>query len=91
VAAQVLQKLGAELIRVRQKVIELLGGPSGVEATAVPAPNPEAMPLCPKCGVPLSESVAFRVLDVPPAGEGEARAVALAFCRRCGTSLGTVA
>jgi ATP-dependent Clp protease ATP-binding subunit ClpC len=91
VAAQVLQRLGADLTRVRRRVIELLGGPAGVEATAVPAPNPEAMPCCPKCGASLSENIAFRVLDVPPADQGDARAGAFAFCRSCGTALGMLA
>jgi ATP-dependent Clp protease ATP-binding subunit ClpC len=92
VAAQVLQKLGADLNRVRQKVIEMLAGSAGGEATAVMAPpDPEAMPLCPKCGASLAETASFRVLDIPPADQGEARATAFAFCRRCGTWLGTLA
>jgi ATP-dependent Clp protease ATP-binding subunit ClpC len=43
VAAQVLVKLGADLSRVRQQVIQLLSGYSGKEATAG-APNPENQP-----------------------------------------------
>jgi ATP-dependent Clp protease ATP-binding subunit ClpC len=91
VAAQVLEELGAELNRVRQEVIQLVAGGVELEATAAPAPDPEAMPLCPRCRRSLAETAAYRVLDVPPLGEGEPRAVTFAFCRRCGTWLGTLA
>jgi ATP-dependent Clp protease ATP-binding subunit ClpC len=98
VAAQVLQKLGADLNRARQKVVEMLAGhvhqseePEGVRVDPEPVPDPQAMPLCPKCGASLAETAAHRVLDVPAADGGDARSVTFAFCRRCGTWLGTLA
>jgi len=106
VAAQVLQKLGAELKRVRQKVTELLAGyihqpEEEAESAALHGRSfgeavgeqvdPEAGPYCPRCRARLEESAAYRVLDVPSAAEGEARAVTFAFCTRCGTWLGTLA
>jgi ATP-dependent Clp protease ATP-binding subunit ClpC len=91
VAAQVLEELGADLNRVRQEVIQLVAGGVELEATAAPAPDPEAMPLCPRCRRSLAETAAYRVLDIAPLGEGEPRAVTFAFCRHCGTWLGTLA
>jgi ATP-dependent Clp protease ATP-binding subunit ClpC len=92
VAAQVLQKLGADLERVRQQVIQQLAGYAGG-----PEPAPVSLeasgdpPNCPRCGTALAGSAAYRVIDVPPhEGEGEPRAVAFAFCRKCGTWLGAL-
>ena len=94
VGAQVLQKMGADLNGVRVAVVELLSGykeePSGTPER-VPAPGPEAWPLCPRCRASLEQVASYRVLDIrPPGGEGEARAVPFAFCGRCGTWLGTI-
>jgi ATP-dependent Clp protease ATP-binding subunit ClpC len=88
VGAQVLVRRGASLERVRVEVASLLEG-------YVPEKEPESEaaheePLCPRCRAPLGESATFRTLDVSSVEE-EVRAVAFAFCRRCGTWLGTLA
>jgi ATP-dependent Clp protease ATP-binding subunit ClpC len=97
VAAQVLEKLGASLDRVREKVLDILGGEeqsaeaaSGREARGKGL-DPESGPYCPRCRARLEESASYRVLDVPAASEGDRRAMTFAYCRRCGTWLGTVA
>jgi ATP-dependent Clp protease ATP-binding subunit ClpC len=102
VAAQVLQKLGAELSKVRQQVVQLLSGFPGSLSTSVLGDRPQATwqhpeeerakaPLCPRCRNPVEETIAYGVLDVrTPEGE-EGRDVQFAFCRRCGTWLGTIA
>jgi len=85
VAAQVLQKLGLDLKRVREQVIQVLAGGGG-EVSEEPADPP----LCPRCQAPLKETIAYGVLDVrTPEGE-EGRAVQFVFCQRCGTWLGTI-
>jgi ATP-dependent Clp protease ATP-binding subunit ClpC len=88
VGAQVLARRGASLERVRAEVASLLEGYVPEEEPAVPE-RAHVEPLCPRCRAPLAESAASRTLDIPV--EGEARSVTFAFCRRCGTSLGTLA
>ena len=105
VAAQVLVKMGATLPNVRSEVLKLLkgyaGAGPGIEAGPLRAQelgqelagggDPNAWPVCPRCRKPLEESVGYRLLQVPlAAGEGETRSVAFAFCRNCGTGLGTL-
>jgi ATP-dependent Clp protease ATP-binding subunit ClpC len=93
VAAQVLVKQGATLDAVRSAVLKLLEGYEGqvAQPEAVPATEPKQWPVCPRCRLPLAETVGYRVMDIPRAsGEGESRAVAFAFCQRCGTWLGTL-
>jgi len=103
VAAQVLVKMGATLGTVRSEVLKLLQGYVGAEAVQVagggqveamgspPSVEPRTWPLCPRCRRPLEETVGYRVLDVTAADEeGDTRAVAFAFCQRCGTWLGTL-
>ena len=92
VAAQVLQKLGADLNRVRHEVIQLLRGYPQPEATMTKGEEqPEEGPYCPRCRAKLADKAAYRVIDVR-AHEGEGtRAVTFAFCTGCGTWLGTVA
>jgi ATP-dependent Clp protease ATP-binding subunit ClpC len=93
VAAQVLDELGADLSRLRQEVIHLLSGevegvPEGVtDSASESAPQPR----CPRCRRLLTETAAYRFLEVAPEEEGEPRTVTVMYCRRCGTSLGTVA
>jgi ATP-dependent Clp protease ATP-binding subunit ClpC len=102
VAAQVLQKLGAELSAVRQQVVQLLGAPGAPEGTwgfeterepiRFGARQGEASdaPLCPHCRAQLKVTAAYRVLDVP-GHEGESsRSVSYVLCQRCGTWLGTI-
>lgn len=93
VAAQVLVKMGADLSRVRQQVIELMEENAG----SVPGPEGEARaaprrpgPLCSWCRSELSESARFRTIEVPPdetdAEAGPLRTTVL-YCSRCGTVL----
>jgi ATP-dependent Clp protease ATP-binding subunit ClpC len=102
VAAQVLQKLGADLNRVRQAVVQLLEGWSDVaessggehvgayvEVTTSPTEaTGENAPLCPNCFAPLDETLAVRKLE--RTGEGESVSVGFAYCTRCGVALGPV-
>jgi ATP-dependent Clp protease ATP-binding subunit ClpC len=94
VGAQVLVKRGATLDRVRQGVLALVAASEsegrGV-AEQVPEPVVHDQPRCPTCRAWLSETAAYRVLEVPAAAGGETRAVTFAFCRSCGTWLGTLA
>jgi hypothetical protein len=91
----VLRKRGATLDGVRAEVVSLLSGELGGSREAASTPPGERAwhdePRCPRCRTRLSETALYRVLDVAPAGEGEVRAVTFAFCRSCGTWLGTLA
>ena len=100
VAAQVLQKLGADLNRVRQTVVQLLPGytaeteAAGGEAVGVftEAISPTAEPLgddaptCPNCFGALDETLAVRVLETTV--EDEPLFVKIVYCSRCGVALG---
>ena len=102
VPAEVLQKLGADLDRVRATVIELLPGSSesagrsprrrrGRRTEAVPTASPvspEDFPTCPSCSAPLAETMAVKVLELT-VDEQPAQAK-VAYCSRCGTALGTI-
>jgi ATP-dependent Clp protease ATP-binding subunit ClpA len=142
VAAQVLEKLGANLDRVRQQVIELLAGYAGpalVERWGLSDEDIDLLqdlaegasrkkiaeklglsrdelrsridgvlgklrsrsgggqleethqtPRCPRCRRELGDTGAVVTLDLPVQGSDETRAVSFAFCRHCGTWLGTV-
>jgi ATP-dependent Clp protease ATP-binding subunit ClpA len=90
VAAQVLQKLGAELTNVRAGVLRLLTGSPEIDEASWAEVRGDP-PLCPRCRASLSETAVHRIIDVAPHEEsGEARAVSFAYCRRCGTWLGTL-
>jgi ATP-dependent Clp protease ATP-binding subunit ClpC len=95
VGAQVLRSRGASLEAVRVEVSTLLTGyqEEGVAGPPEPPdPTVHEEPLCPRCRGRLRETGAYRVLDLPAAGgAGEGRALTFAFCRTCGTWLGTVA
>jgi ATP-dependent Clp protease ATP-binding subunit ClpC len=100
VAAQVLQKLGADLNRVRQTVVQLLSEHTAETATAVgeglgvfteggsPTLEPlgDDAPTCPNCFGALDETLAVRVLETT--AEGEDLSVKIAYCSRCGVALG---
>ena len=102
VAAQVLKKLGADLNRVRQTVVQLLSGyvevagSSGAEAvgdfTEGVSPTPEPLgddaPTCPNCFGALDETLAVRVMETT--AEGEPLSVRIAYCSRCGVALGAL-
>ncbi len=84
VAAQVLEKLGADLERVRESVNQLLSG-MGIVPEPEVAP-PEEFPICPICSAPLAATLMIRTIDVR---EGEEIAqVRVAHCGRCGSALG---
>ena len=99
VAAQVLQKLGADLDRVRQTVIQVLSGfGAGSEGPRVhieaeiaeitPEPPGDDAPLCPNCFAALDQTLSVKVLETT--AEGEPLSVRVAYCTRCGVALGTV-
>jgi ATP-dependent Clp protease ATP-binding subunit ClpC len=102
VAAQVLQKLGADLARVREAVVELIPGSSESagqsprrrrgrrifeEEATVPPVSAEDFPTCPSCSAPLAETMTVKVLEVTI--DEQAAQVKVAYCSRCGTALGT--
>ena len=89
VGAQVLVRMGADLSRVRQQVLELLAAGPGT------APGPsggkeQRGPLCSWCRSELSGSARFKTIDVPSdeteAAEGPRQATVF-YCSRCGTVL----
>jgi ATP-dependent Clp protease ATP-binding subunit ClpC len=105
VAAQVLEKNGVTMERMRQAVIELLGyagsqaaAAGGTAETAalmsevVPTSSPvsaESFPTCPNCRSPLADTLAVRTLDLKVGDEQTM--VKMTYCSRCGTALGTIA
>jgi ATP-dependent Clp protease ATP-binding subunit ClpC len=105
VAAQVLQKLGADLNRVRQTVIQLLSGYTGGVATAsgetAAAVGSFHEAVADEATVPeqdhpvcpscfASVEEHARVRRLPIDGD-ESRSVAVLYCGRCGVTLGVVA
>jgi ATP-dependent Clp protease ATP-binding subunit ClpC len=103
VAAQVLQKRGADLARVRETVVELLPGSSEsagrsprrrrgrriFEETPTGSPvSSEDFPTCSSCSAPLAETMAVKVFDLR-VDEQPAHAK-VAYCSRCGAALGTI-
>jgi ATP-dependent Clp protease ATP-binding subunit ClpC len=101
-AAQVLQKRGADLKRVRQTVIQLVSGYEGGVAEPVRSASrhaseptseavsgsPEDFPTCPSCFAPLAETLTARMLDVNV--DEESAQVKIAYCGRCGAALGPI-
>jgi ATP-dependent Clp protease ATP-binding subunit ClpC len=95
VAAQVLQKLGADLHGVRQTVIRFL---SGYPATSEEIPmtgwtpasgttgwTPASGPSCPWCSRPLEGSLAYRTMvAAPDDDEGDPISLFLLYCKGCG-------
>jgi len=100
VAAQVLQKLGADLNRVRQTVIQLLSGYTGSEGAKglwleegfAEAGARVLTPVCPVCHSPVgSDDALYRTVTAPAAGgEAEPIEVTLVLCSRCGCTLGVL-
>jgi ATP-dependent Clp protease ATP-binding subunit ClpC len=103
VAAQVLQKLGADLARVREAVVELLPGSSESagrsprrrrgrrifeEERTVSPTSAEDFPTCPSCSAPLAETMTVKVLELTV--DEQPAQVKVAYCSRCGTALGTI-
>ena len=105
VAAQVLQKLGADLDRVRQTVIQLLSGAAGTEVRKVEGGAEMEVELATETApvaVPSAQDApmcpnCFAALDetlavktVETTSEGEQVSVKIAYCNRCGVALGAV-
>jgi len=93
VAAQVLQQLGADLDRVRQAVIRLLGergqGPSGgPHEEEVEGEGGLAGPRCPRCNADLAVFATYRSITVPDEEDSAGRKVTFVFCRSCSYTLG---
>jgi ATP-dependent Clp protease ATP-binding subunit ClpA len=102
VAAQVLEKLGADLDRVRRTVIELLPGSSESagrsprrrrgrripEVMPTDSPAPEDFPTCTSCSAPLAETMTVKVLELTV--DEQPTQVKVAYCSRCGTAIGTI-
>jgi ATP-dependent Clp protease ATP-binding subunit ClpC len=92
VAAQVLQKLGGDLNRVRQAVIRGLGekgqGPSAGLQQEREAEGALPGPRCPRCDADLAVFATYRTITVPDEEESGGRKAALVFCRRCSYTLG---
>ena len=101
VAAMVLAKLGADLSRVREQVIQLLAAEAGTDPqTVTERRSPRAqlagaypvaaedMPACPTCRAPLAETAVTRVLDVALPEGGTTHQVAVVYCGQCGCALG---
>jgi ATP-dependent Clp protease ATP-binding subunit ClpC len=101
VAAQVLQKLGADLDRVRQTVIQLVSGytvgtfagTKPVEETTRPVEETtREVPLCPTCSRPLERTLRYRSVTAAPdddESEGAPLTIRVAFCSSCGRAIGT--
>jgi ATP-dependent Clp protease ATP-binding subunit ClpC len=93
VAAQVLQKLGADLKRVRQTVIQLLSGYAVEEMPTTgwtPASEPKGWtpasgPSCPRCSLPLEGSLGYRTMvAAPDDDDGDPISLFLLYCKGCG-------
>jgi ATP-dependent Clp protease ATP-binding subunit ClpC len=92
VAAQVLQKLGGDLNRVRQAVIRLLGekgqGPTAGLHEEVEGEGGLPAPRCPRCSADLAVFATYRTITVPNEEESAGRKAAFVFCRSCSYTLG---
>jgi ATP-dependent Clp protease ATP-binding subunit ClpC len=87
VAAQVLQKLGADLNRVRQTVIQLLSGYTAGTTEDIPEEKwtSPSGPTCPRCSLPLEGALAYRTLLASPVEEeGEPISLLVLYCKSCG-------
>ena len=94
VAARVLQKLGADLNRVRQTVIQLLSGYPVVEeipttgwtpASVTKGWTPASGPTCPWCSMPLEGALAYRnMVAAADDDEGDPISLFLLYCKGCG-------
>ena len=101
VAAQVLERFGANLDQVRHTVIELLSGYAGAQSAAVGSgsveeveavlawsASAESSPSCPTCRSSLAETLAATMIELKVGDEPTM--VKMAYCNRCGTALGTI-
>jgi ATP-dependent Clp protease ATP-binding subunit ClpC len=87
VGAEVLLKLGADLGRVRQIVIQFLSGYTVEKGEELPTEGstPPPGPTCPWCSLPLEGSLAYRTLLADPADEeGDPISLFALYCKSCG-------
>ena len=96
VAAQVLEKLDADLNRVRQTVIQLLSGYPVVPIEDIPMTGwtavsetkgwtPDSGPTCPWCTKPLEGALAYRTMVAAPDEDGaDPISLFLLYCKNCG-------
>ena len=86
VAAQVLQKLGADLNSVRQTVIQLLSGYPVSASEETPTKwAPASGPTCPWCTMPLEGALAYRsMVAAPDDAEEDPISLFLLYCKGCG-------
>jgi ATP-dependent Clp protease ATP-binding subunit ClpC len=84
VGAQVLTHLGANLDRVRERVVELLGG-SAAWAESRPAEGPvPGFPRCLTCSGDLTALGRHKVVGLPSTQGDDIRSFLVVFCGRCG-------
>jgi ATP-dependent Clp protease ATP-binding subunit ClpC len=93
VGAQVLEKLGADLDRVHQTVIQLLSGYAvgTFQTPTAPEETTQSGPRCPSCSRPLERTLGYRSLAAQPAGddeEGDPLPIRVAYCTGCGCTIG---
>ncbi len=83
--AQVLTQLGANLDRVRERVVELLGG-SGASAETRPAEGGAVpgFPRCLTCSGDLTALGRHKVVGLPSTQGDDIRSFLVVFCGRCG-------
>jgi ATP-dependent Clp protease ATP-binding subunit ClpA len=91
VGSQVLVNLGADLGRVRQRVMEVMSGYSGNVGAGDRALLERAnlSPLCPQCRADLVEAARFRRITVAPGPTGdheEPISMDVVYCSGCGTT-----
>ena len=87
VAAQVLVELGADLPRVRERVVEVLSGGDVVNDEPAPPPEP---PLCHWCRAPLAQMTGYRVVEAAGPEGSEAVRIVVAYCQQCDRAVGVV-
>jgi ATP-dependent Clp protease ATP-binding subunit ClpC len=89
VGAQVLQKLGADLNRVQQQVIQILSGYEGPVETISLEPGG---PTCQRCGADVAAEGRVRRVELPYDEEDEnrRRPMLVAYCRMCGGTFGVL-
>jgi ATP-dependent Clp protease ATP-binding subunit ClpA len=101
VAATVLVRLGADLGRVRQQVLQVMSGRSGTsafpavqtidvagEAAVGERASVRTEPRCPRCGVSVSESARFRTIAVRSDTQDlDQMSMDVVYCVRCGSTL----
>jgi ATP-dependent Clp protease ATP-binding subunit ClpC len=101
IGAQVLDGLGADAARTRQRVVNVLRASSGSEevmaGTAASAEvqamlerlikASEAPPDCPHCSSPLASYARLRRLEVPDDERGASSLVLILYCSSCGKAL----